>query len=123
MVCLVGSAGLLIAAAIRAGDPGALLHPGLDRLDDPKVSIPPAGPDAVWNPLVWIFGLSRVTAIFLYPVAFVALLLGVAALAGARRGGDRRAFRAAVAVTAAWLVVVVVALTPYGSSIFVWLLD
>lgn len=112
-----------MAAAIRVDDPGALLHPGLERLEDPKLSIPPAGPDSVWNPLIWIFGLSRVAAMFVYPLAFVALLLGVAALAGARREGDRWAYRAAVVVTAAWLLVVVVALTPYGGSTHAWLLD
>ncbi|WP_127507183.1 hypothetical protein [Actinoplanes solisilvae] len=122
-VCFVGSIGLLTVAAVRAGDPGALLHPGLERLGDPKESIPPIGPDALWNPLVWIFGWGRVAAMLVYLVAFVALILGLAAIAGARQEGDRRARRAAIAVTAIWLLVVVTALTPYGGSLHSWLLD
>src|SRR3954447_5152900 len=103
LVYLIGSYGILLSAAIHRHDLGALFHPGLDRLDDPKVSVPIVGPDSAGNPLVWVFGLSRVFAFFVYPLAVVALTLGALGLLSTRRR-DPVVFRRLVVTTAAWLV-------------------
>jgi hypothetical protein len=122
-MCLVGSFGVLLAAALHTGDLPAVLDPGLDRLGDPKDSLPPAGPDSAWNPLLWVFGLSRAVAMFIYPVAFVALVLGVASLVRTWRIGDRKGFGRLVIGTGVWLVLALLALTPYGTQLHRWLLD
>ncbi|MEU4427162.1 hypothetical protein AB0F81_41615 [Actinoplanes sp. NPDC024001] len=116
---LLGSLGVLLFAVAQTGDAGALLDPGLERLGDPKDSLP----DSVWNPLAWLLGISRVVAMLVVVVAPVALLLGLVAVAGSRRVGDRKVFRWSLAGTAAWLLVLVVALTPYGRQMTTWLLD
>ncbi|MFU8872780.1 hypothetical protein [Micromonospora sp. SL4-19] len=122
-VCLVGSLGVLLVAALHTGDLPAVLHPGLDRLGDPKDSLPPAGPDSLWNPLVWVFGISRLVAMFVYPVAFVAVVLGVASLVRTRSTGDRKGFNRLAIGTGMWLALAALALTPYGAQLHSWLLD
>jgi hypothetical protein len=122
-VCLIGSFGVLFLAALHTGDLPAVLDPGLERLGDPKDAIPPAGPDAWWNPLAWVFGISRVFAMFVYPVAFVALVLGVASLVGTWRTGDRKGFGRLAIATGVWLMLALLALTPYGMQLHHWLLD
>lgn len=37
---LIGGFGVLVLAVVQTGDAGALLDPGLDRLGDPKDSMP-----------------------------------------------------------------------------------
>lgn len=120
---LVGSLGVLLAAASRVGDLPALLDPGLERLGDPKDSLPPLGPDSAWNPLLWVFELSRVVAMFVWPLATVAVLLGAVALVRTWRVGDRQTFRRLTVGTALWCATAVVALTPYGTQLHRWLLD
>ncbi|MET8907867.1 hypothetical protein [Micromonospora sp. NPDC004551] len=122
-VCLVGSFGVLLVAALHTGDFPAVLDPRLERLGDPKDSLPPAGPDSVWNPLVWVFGISRVVAMFVYPLACVTLVLGVAALIRTWRTGDRKAFGWLIISTGMWVALAALALTPYGTQLHGWLLD
>ncbi|GIJ09500.1 hypothetical protein ACFFMR_20915 [Micromonospora andamanensis] len=120
---LVGSFGVLLAAALRAGDPRALRDPRLERLGDPKDSLPPVGPDSAWNPLLWVFELSRVVAMLVPLVAAVAVLLGLVSLGRTWRVGDRSAFRWLAVGTALWCVTALLALTPYGTQLHHWLLD
>ncbi|MBQ1024555.1 hypothetical protein [Micromonospora sp. C95] len=120
---LVGSFGVLLAAALRAGDLSALLDPGLARLGDPKDSLPPVGPDSVWNPMLWVFELSRVVAMVVQPLAAVALLLGLVSLARTWQTGDRSTFRWLAIGTALWCATAVLSLTPYGMQLHHWLLD
>ncbi|MFJ8581101.1 hypothetical protein [Micromonospora sp. NPDC093277] len=121
--CLVGSFGVLLVAALHVGDFPAVLDPGLERLGDPKDSLPPIGPDSAWNPLLWVFELSRASAMFVYPLAFVALVFGLAALVRTWRVGDRKAFKWLVVSTGTWLALTALAVTPYGTQLHVWLLD
>jgi hypothetical protein len=119
---LIGSFGILILAAVRSHDPGAILHPGLERLDDPKVSMD-IGPDSLGNPLVWVFGVCRLVAFFIYPLGFAMLIAGLATLPWARPSADRRTFRRLAVLTAIWLALLLLAVTPYGHDLNVWLLD
>ncbi|MBY8874373.1 hypothetical protein K7640_21310 [Micromonospora sp. PLK6-60] len=123
VMCLIGSFGVLLVAALRVNDLPAVWDPGLERLGDPKDSLPPVGPDSVWNPLLWVFELGRVVAMFVYPVAFLTVILGAAALARARRVGDRKTFGGLVVGTGAWVALAVLALAPYGTQLHRWLLD
>ncbi|BCY12605.1 hypothetical protein [Actinoplanes sp. L3-i22] len=118
---LIGSFGILILSAIQAGDAGAILHPGLERLGDPKDALP--GPDAVWNPLVWVFGICRLIAWFVSPLGIAMLLIGAATLPHTWRRGDRRAFAGIAVLTAIWLALVLLAASPYGHDLLRWLLD
>ncbi|PWU44388.1 hypothetical protein DLE60_10170 [Micromonospora globispora] len=122
-VYLVGSFGVLLVAALHIGDLPAVLDPRLERLGDPKDSLPPAGPDTAWNPLVWVFGICRAVAMFVYPLAFVTLVLGLAALLHAWRTGDRKTFGWLVINTGAWFALAALALSPYGTQLHGWLLD
>ncbi len=54
IVYLIGSFGLLLSAMNRTGDYAAFLHPGLERLGDPKDAMTPIGPDSTRNPLLWM---------------------------------------------------------------------
>ncbi|MEU8264079.1 hypothetical protein AB0C02_26080 [Micromonospora sp. NPDC048999] len=121
--CLIGSFGVLLVAALHTGDLLAVLDPQLERLGDPKDSLPPVGPDSPWNPLLWVFELGRVVAMFVFPLAFAALVLGVVALARTRWIGDRKAFGWLAISTAVWFALAALALTPYGTQLHVWLLD
>jgi hypothetical protein len=122
-IALVGSFGLLLSAAARTGDFAAVFHPGVERLGDPKDSMTPIGPDATGNPILWIFGLSRVVAFFVRPLALAATVLGIAFLVPAGRARNRRAVRLLAIGTGAWFVAGLVALTPYGADLLGWLLD
>ena len=123
IVYLIGSFGLLLSAMARTGDYGAFWHPGLERLGDPKDSMSPIGPDAIGNPLVWIFGLSRLVAFFGRPLALIATVLGIAFLVPVGRAHNRRAVRLLAVSTGAWLAVAVLTFTPYGADLLSWLLD
>jgi hypothetical protein len=123
LVVLVGSFGILLAAMTRSGDYLAFFHPGLERLGDPKDSMNPIGPDSVGNPLIWIFGLSRVAAFFVRPIAAAAAVLGVLFLIPAWRRGDRPAIRRIGIITGAWVALGVISFTPYGVALLNWLLD
>lgn len=119
---LIGSLGILILAAARVGDLGAVLHPGLERLGDPKDSML-LGPDSVWNPLVWIVGICRFIAWFVYPLGIAMLIFGVATLTHAARLGDRRTLVRVGVLTAIWLILIILAATPWGGGLTTWLLD
>ncbi|NGM13389.1 hypothetical protein [Verrucosispora sioxanthis] len=120
---LIGSLGVLLTAALRVDDLPALLSPGVERLGDPKDSLPPVGPDSAWNPLLWAFELSRVVAMFVHPLAAMALLLGLVSLVRTRLIGDRPTFRWLAIGTALWCATAVLSLTPYGMQLHHWLLD
>lgn len=119
---LIGSFGILVLAAVRADDLGALLHPGLGRLDDPKASMD-IGPDSLWNPLVWILGVCRLIAWLVYPIGIAMVLFGLATLVHAVRSGDRRGTARLAVLSAVWLGLLLLAATPYGTALTVWLLD
>jgi hypothetical protein len=119
----LGSFGILILAAVRADDVGGILHPGLERLGDPKDSLPGVGPDSLWNPLVWIFGVCRLIAWLIYPIGLAMMILGAATAAHAWRAGDRRSFARLSVLTAIWLGLVLLSTTPYGHDLLSWLLD
>ncbi|GGN71925.1 hypothetical protein GCM10010112_39660 [Actinoplanes lobatus] len=119
---LLGSFGILVLAVVNSGDVGALLDPGLDRLDDPKVSVP-LGWDSAANPLVWIFGVARLTAILIVPVAAFGVILGGLSAAAARRAGDRRRLNFALLRIVVWVVLFAVAFSPYGEQLHIWLAD
>lgn len=119
---LLGGFGLLLLAVVRSGDWGALLAPGLDRLGDPKDSIP-FGWDSVSNPFAWIFGIARLTAMLVVPVAAVGVLLAGFAVASGRRDGDGRRIRRALLAIVLWLALAALAFTPYGGSLHTWLAD
>lgn len=119
---LLGSFGVLLLAAARTGDWGALADPGLERLGDPKDSLSP-GADSVANPLVWILGVARVVAMLVVPAAVLGVLLGGFAIAAGRRDGDRRRITRAGLFIGAWLLLVAVAFTGYGGKLHGWLLD
>ncbi|AEV86257.1 hypothetical protein ACWT_5239 [Actinoplanes sp. SE50] len=114
---LIGSFGILILAAVRVGDAGALLHPGLDRLGDPEDSLPGAG-----NPLVGVLGVCRLVAWFVYPLGIAMISFGVVTLVHSWRRDERRRAGWLAALTASWLVLVLVAASPYGGDLITWLL-
>ncbi len=60
---------------------------------------------------------------FVYPLTFVTLVLGVAALIRTGRVGDRKAFGWLVVSTKVWSALAALALTPYGAQLHRWLLD
>ena len=115
---LAGSLGVLVAAVLRTGDTGALLAPGLDRLGDPAESLP-----AQWNPILWVMVVGIPLAYFVYPVGVIAVLAGVALLIYAGQDRDWRTVAWTAVVTVSWLVVTVVAATPYGRELHRWILD
>ncbi|WP_320066817.1 hypothetical protein [Micromonospora sp. RTGN7] len=123
VICMIGSFGVLLAAVWRTGDLAAVLDPGLERLGDPKDSLPPAGPDSLWNPLLWVFEISRVAAMYVYPLVIAALVVGVPSLIRTWRIGDRRTFARLAVHTGSWLALGALALSPYGTQLHHWLLD
>jgi hypothetical protein len=123
VACLVGSFGLLLSAMTRTGDYAAFFHPGVERLGDPKDAMTPLGPDTPGNPLLWIFGLGRIVAFFVRPLATAMSVLGIAFLVPAWRARDGRAVRTLAAGTGAWLALGLLAFTPYGAQLLGWLLD
>jgi Na+/H+-dicarboxylate symporter len=62
-------------------------------------------------------------AMLVYPLAFVTLVLGMAALSRSWRIGDRKAFDWLVISTGARLALAALTLTPYGAQLRGWLLD
>jgi predicted lysophospholipase L1 biosynthesis ABC-type transport system permease subunit len=120
---LIGSFGVLLSAALHNGDLPAVLDPRLERLGDPKDSLPPVGPDSSLNPLLWLFEIGRLTAMLVYVVALFTLAFGVFAVLRSWHTGDRKAFRWLVVSTAVLLALVVLFVTPYGRDLHIWLLD
>ncbi|OKI64029.1 hypothetical protein [Micromonospora sp. CB01531] len=120
---LLGAGITALVAAVRSGHYEGLLSPGLDQFDDPKVYLPPVGPDSLWNPLTWIFSLTHLIAIFIRPLAAVAGLLGLLHLLRAGVRGHRRAAGWLAVGTAVSFALLAISLTPYGSQMQAWLLD
>jgi hypothetical protein len=119
---LLGSFGVLLLAVIRSGDWGALLDPGLERLDDPKVSMT-AGWDSIWNPLAFVLAIARLTAMLVVPVATIGVLLGGSSLVIAVRARDRRGIGRSLLLIVVWLGLFALAFTPYGGQLHNWLAD
>ncbi|GIF42114.1 hypothetical protein [Actinoplanes xinjiangensis] len=119
---LLGGFGVLALAVVRSGDWGALLEPGLDRLGDPKDSIP-LGWDSATNPFAWLFGIARVAAMLVIPVVTLGVLLGGFAVVAAHRDDDGGRLRRALLAIGVWLVLAAVAFTPYGGRLHTWLAD
>jgi hypothetical protein len=119
---LLGSFGVLLLAVIRSGDWGALLDPGLERLDDPKVSIT-AGWDSIWNPVAFLLAIARLTAMLVVPVATIGVLLGGSSLLVAARERDRRGIGRSLLLIVVWLGLFALAFTPYGGQLHTWLAD
>jgi hypothetical protein len=115
--CLMGSIGIVALAVAHTGDSGGFLDPRLTRLGDPKDSFPSFAPLAV------LVDMCRLAAWSALPLAVVTLLAGAAALVRTRVVGDRAMFLRVGLTTAAWIAVAVVALTPYGRHLQLWLLD
>ncbi|GIE87662.1 hypothetical protein Are01nite_41420 [Actinoplanes regularis] len=120
---LTGSYGILIIAAVRAGDLGAVVHPFLDRLGDPKDSIPGIGPESLWNPLIWFVGACRLIALLIFPIGFAMLSFGAATLVQAWRRGDRRMSTWLAVLTGIWLALTILATTTHGMHLTGWLAD
>lgn len=120
---VLGAGGILLTAAMRTGDYEGLLSPSLEQFDDPKVWIPPVGPDSVWNPLTWIFGFARALSLFIGPLATIAGLVGLVYLLRTDVRRHRRTFTWLAVGTAACVALVAFTLTPYGIELQRWLLD
>lgn len=120
---LFGAVGLMLTAAARTGNYQGLLSPGLERFGDPKAYIPPVGPDSVWNPLTWVFGLSRVVCLFMGPLAFIAGLAGLVYLLRLDGRAHRRTFVWLATGTAVCAALVAFTKIPYGAQLQNWLLD
>ncbi|MEV0328182.1 hypothetical protein AB0H63_17295 [Micromonospora echinospora] len=122
-VFLLGAAYPLLAAAAGTGDWAGLADPSLERYGDPKEWALPLGPEAPWNPLLWIFAISRLVVMLsgITLLGLVGVVAGVARLAG--RGTGRGRFVALLVGTLLCAAVTVVTLTPYGAQLRTWLLD
>ncbi|MEU4695149.1 hypothetical protein [Actinoplanes sp. NPDC023714] len=116
VACLISSFGVLLLAAARAGDFGAVLAPGLERLGDPKDSLPGSG-------LAWLFVPGMFVAFFIYAFGFVTVFFGLGMLMHTWQIGDRATFRGLLWSTAAWVLLTAAALTPFGTDLRRWLLD
>ncbi|GIF30025.1 hypothetical protein MB27_07930 [Actinoplanes utahensis] len=115
---LIGMFAALLTAAVETGDYAGILDPTLERFGDPKDSIPPIGPAALWNPLLWIFGIPHSLVVLIPPLPFLGVLLGVLSLAAA--GG--RSVRAAL-WTAVFVGLTVLTYSSYGDVLHAWLID
>lgn len=107
---------MLALAAVRAGDPGALLAPGLERLGDPKDSLPDSALSLVFVPGILV-------AYFVFPAGFVTVFFGLGMLMHTWQVGDRVTFRRLLVSTGGWVVLTAAALTPWGDGLRTWLLD
>jgi hypothetical protein len=116
VACLIGSLGTLLLAAIRTGDYGALLAPGLERLGDPKDSLP----DSV---LFWVFVPGLFLSYFIFVVGFATVFFGLGMLMHTWQVGDRVTFRRLFTSTTAWVLLTAAAITPFGTDLHRWLLD
>jgi hypothetical protein len=119
---LLGSFGVLLLAVIRSGDWGALLDPGLERLDDPKVSMT-AGWDSIWNPLAFVLAIARLTAMLVVPVAAVGVLIAGSTLVTAARARDWPGIGRSLLLIVVWVGLFALAFTPYGGQLHTWLAD
>ncbi|MFF5084134.1 hypothetical protein ACFY36_44405 [Actinoplanes sp. NPDC000266] len=117
-IYLIGTLLTLTVAALRNGDYGALFAPGLERLGDPKDSIPVIGPDSVWNPLFWLVALPHAIVVYCPQLPVVGLVLAGIALVVARG----RSLQAAVWAVL-WVTLTVLAFSPFGEMLHQWLLD
>ncbi|SNY28822.1 hypothetical protein [Paractinoplanes atraurantiacus] len=117
-IYLIGTFLTLTVAVVRSGDYGALLAPGLERLGDPKDSIPVIGPESVWNPLFWLVALPHAIVLYFPQLPVVGLTLAGIALVVAR---GRSVQAAAWAVV--WVALTVLAFSPFGETLHNWLLD
>ncbi|MET0416101.1 MAG: hypothetical protein ABW022_08780 [Actinoplanes sp.] len=117
-IYLIGTLLTLTVAALRSGDYGALLAPGLERLGDPKDSIPVIGPDSVWNPLFWLVALPHAVVVYCPQLPVVGLALAGIALVVARGRSSRAAAWAVV-----WVALTGLAFSPFGEMLHQWLLD
>ncbi|WP_416904098.1 hypothetical protein [Micromonospora echinospora] len=122
-VFLLGAVHPLLAAAIGTGDWAGLADPTLERYGDPKDWALPPGPDAPWNPLLWIIAVSRVAVMVsgITVLGLAGVVAGVARIAG--RGVGRGRWLALLVGTLLCAAVTVVTLTPYGAQLRTWLLD
>ncbi|MFC7529241.1 hypothetical protein [Actinoplanes sp. GCM10030250] len=95
-----------------------MLAPGLERLGDPKDSIPVIGPDSVWNPLFWLVALPHAIVVYFPQLPLVGLALAGIALVMAGGRSTR-----AVAWAVVWVALTVLAFSPFGEMLHQWLLD
>src|SRR5262245_21926937 len=118
---LVALIGLLLSAAIGAGDYRGLPSPGVDHLGDPKEWIPPAGPAVWWYPLLWLYVGARALALFIAPVAFVAAVLGLVQMLRPEVQNRRALYKRIRFGTIGLAVIVLFTLTSYGDHVQAWL--
>ncbi|SCL28267.1 hypothetical protein GA0074694_5061 [Micromonospora inyonensis] len=123
-IFLLGALYPLLAAAAGTGDWAGLADPGLSRYGDPKEWDPLLGGlEESWNPLLWIFGISRLVVMVsgITLLGVVGVVAGVVRLVGGGVGRGR--FVALLVGTLLCAAVTVVMLTPYGAQLRTWLLD
>ncbi|MFC7550191.1 hypothetical protein [Plantactinospora sp. GCM10030261] len=123
MAYLLGAIGNLAIAAMHTGDWAGLLDPSLGRYGDPKDHLTPIGPNSLWNPLTWLFGLAHTAALFVVPLAVVAVVAGAAYAFDPALRTDRPALRRLLVGTAIGVALLAVSLSPYGRQLQHWLLD
>lgn len=102
-VYLTGLFGTLICAVLATGDLGALLDPGLDRLGDPKDSLPS-------GPMMWVIGLPAAFVIYVWFLPLIGFVLALF---------RPRSWRWMLV----WAVLTLLIFSPYGSELHRWLLD
>lgn len=104
IIQLVGLFGALICAVVATGDYGAVLAPGLDRLGDPKDSLPdsPVG--------LWAIGVPMAILIYVWFLPVIGFILALV---------RPRSVRWALF----WAAMTVLVFSPYGSQLRYWLLD
>ena len=115
-LALAGVGGLYLRGLAVAGSHAALIATPID----PKDAL---GPDVAWNPLLLVFLPIALVAMFAVPLGIVCAAPGLALayLTGLRQ--DRRLRRQLTVASVLCLLVVVVALTPFGREVQLWMLD
>ncbi|MDR6321634.1 hypothetical protein [Actinoplanes couchii] len=102
-VYLVGQFGSLLCAVLATGDWGALFDPGLDRLGDPKDSLPS-------GPMLWVVGLPAAFVIYVWFLPLIGFVLALF------RPRSRRWMLV-------WALLTLLIFSPYGSALHRWLID